>query len=334
MISALDIKGFKSIRELHLDCKRINLFIGEPNTGKSNILEALGFLSWCGRGGSLAEYVRLEQMRDLFYDGMATLGNWTLQLTVEGIKGPEPWSSVQAWYRHGAFEFGSDVQHRFFMTKCVPGPQSEPGSMQPQQRQYEFIRFYRFQTLEKYPSDETGFLLPPKGDNLVALLYSSKELRQMAADYFAPSGLTFVVKPHERVIELQKQADGVAVSIPYPNSSDTLQRMVFFMAAIESNKNATMVFEEPEAHAFPYYVKHLAERIALDENKNQYFIATHNPYLLASIWEKAAPDEVAIFATYYRDYETKVKPLTSDDMKWLFEADPFLGVSHLVEEAR
>ncbi len=41
MIEKLAIKNFKSIKELDIDCRRINLFIGEPNTGKSNILEAL-----------------------------------------------------------------------------------------------------------------------------------------------------------------------------------------------------------------------------------------------------------------------------------------------------
>ena len=45
MIKNLEIKNFKSIKHLKLDCKRINLFIGEPNTGKSNILETLGILS-------------------------------------------------------------------------------------------------------------------------------------------------------------------------------------------------------------------------------------------------------------------------------------------------
>ena len=103
--------------------------------------------------------------------------------------------------------------------------------------------------------------------------------------------------------------------------------------AIESNKDSSLVFEEPEAHAFPYYTKHLGERLASDENKNQYFIATYNPYLLSAIWEKAKEGDVAVFATYYRNYETRVKPLTSEDMGWLFEADPFLGVSHLVEDA-
>ena len=31
MIAKLSIANFKSIRQLDLDCKRINLFIGEPN---------------------------------------------------------------------------------------------------------------------------------------------------------------------------------------------------------------------------------------------------------------------------------------------------------------
>jgi AAA15 family ATPase/GTPase len=32
-----------SIRELDLDCRRMNVFIGEPNAEKTNIMEAL----WC-----------------------------------------------------------------------------------------------------------------------------------------------------------------------------------------------------------------------------------------------------------------------------------------------
>lgn len=35
----VEIKNFKSIKDLRLDCKRVNIFIGKPNVGKSNILE-------------------------------------------------------------------------------------------------------------------------------------------------------------------------------------------------------------------------------------------------------------------------------------------------------
>jgi len=41
MITELDIKNYKSIRELHLPLGRINVFIGENGAGKSNILEVI-----------------------------------------------------------------------------------------------------------------------------------------------------------------------------------------------------------------------------------------------------------------------------------------------------
>ncbi len=70
MITKLSIANFKSVRQLDIDCKKVNLFIGEPNTGKSNILEALGLLSWSGRPAQspLGDYVRFQAMQNLFYD--------------------------------------------------------------------------------------------------------------------------------------------------------------------------------------------------------------------------------------------------------------------------
>ncbi len=130
----------------------------------------------------------------------------------------------------------------------------------------------------------------------MALLYASKEMRRLAGEFFAPSGLLFVVKPHEHEIELQKQADGVAVSFPFFELFRHAAAHGFLHAAIESNRDATLVFEEPDAHAFPFFTKHLRERIALDANKNQYFIATHNPYLLTAIWEKAPAGERSPFS--------------------------------------
>ena len=41
-ISHVHINNFKSIKDVTLnDCRRINLFIGKPNVGKSNLLEAM-----------------------------------------------------------------------------------------------------------------------------------------------------------------------------------------------------------------------------------------------------------------------------------------------------
>src|SRR3972149_5291719 len=64
MLNHFGIKNFKSIKNLELNCKRINIFIGEPNTGKSNILEAIGLLSHISYG-YLANFVRRTTNKDL-----------------------------------------------------------------------------------------------------------------------------------------------------------------------------------------------------------------------------------------------------------------------------
>jgi AAA15 family ATPase/GTPase len=100
---------------------------------------------------------------------------------------------------------------------------------------------------------------------------------------------------------------------------------------MESNKNSTLTFEEPESFAFPYYTKYLGERIAFDET-NQYFISTHNPYLLLAILEKTPKDQVNVFATYLEDYETKVKALAEEEISILMDSDPFFNLNRFIEE--
>jgi AAA15 family ATPase/GTPase len=100
---------------------------------------------------------------------------------------------------------------------------------------------------------------------------------------------------------------------------------------MESNHNSTLIFEEPESFAFPYYTKYLGERIAFDKT-NQYFISTHNPYLLFAILEKTSKDAVNVFITYLKDYETKVKMLTDEEIPILMDADPFFNLGYFLEE--
>ena len=42
IINHIHISNFKSLKDVTLDqCRRINLIIGKPNVGKSNLLEAM-----------------------------------------------------------------------------------------------------------------------------------------------------------------------------------------------------------------------------------------------------------------------------------------------------
>ncbi|HTD95168.1 MAG TPA: AAA family ATPase, partial [Chitinophagaceae bacterium] len=69
-IENIEIKNFKSIRHQKIeDCKRINIFIGYPNVGKSNILEALSFFSIKMFDLSLPSLLRMDGNATLFFNG-------------------------------------------------------------------------------------------------------------------------------------------------------------------------------------------------------------------------------------------------------------------------
>jgi len=193
------------------------------------------------------------------------------------------------------------------------------------------IKLFRFKTLDKYESNQSESLRPPNGDNLFSVVISSTIFRETMMEFFRKYGLKLVMKPHEKVFELQKEVDNLVFSYPYTLTSDTLRRIIFYTMAIASNKDSVLVFEEPESHAFPYYTKYLGERIALDQT-NQFFIATHNPYLLSAIIEKARKEDVQVFITYFKDFQTQVKPLTTNQLSELMEADPFFNLDRFIEE--
>ncbi|MDL1956250.1 MAG: AAA family ATPase [Candidatus Desulfofervidus auxilii] len=321
MIKILEIDNFKSIKHLKLECKKINIFIGKPNTGKSNILETLGILSFGQYVNytELKDFVRFENMSNLFYDEDLERNikikpdNEILQINFvfdrEIFYCKTPFSSLECDYE------GKKINILHYTTNF---------------KKLHF-KFYRFAIKERFLRREFDFLLPPSGDNLLALLIARKELRKFVKDIFEEYGLRIVLKPQENKIEVQKEIEDIIISYPYSLVSDTLQRVVFHLLAIETNKNSIIVFEEPEAHAFPYYTKFLAERIALDKS-NQYFISTHNPYLLLSILEKAPKDDVRIFITYFEDYQTKVKNLSEEDIKEIMdmEIDIFFNIGRFL----
>jgi AAA15 family ATPase/GTPase len=160
---------------------------------------------------------------------------------------------------------------------------------------------------------------------------SHPKYREIVGWIFKSEGYKLVLKPTENTFEIQRDEGDIAISYPYAVLSDTLQRMIFYTMAIESNKDATLIFEEPESFAFPYYVKWLGEKIGYDKS-NQYFIATHNPYLLSAIVEKTPVSDLNVFITYKKNYQTRVVSLNSDQIADIMSWDPFLNLKQFIPE--
>ena len=336
MIQELEIHNFKSIKDLTLPCKRFNIFIGEPNTGKSNILEALGLLSFVGvwqyqENSKLHGFVRHERTSNLFYDD--EVGD-PLSIRANEL-------AIDFGYRDGGYNGRVTFQQNRRIDPLSTAISGDDYSIQhvgkiggyPGNAIWpETIKFYRFPLTDIHARSTKNFLLPPWGGNLPSLLLQNRELRNLVNLPFSTNGLRLGLRPQENRIEVIKQADDVIISYPYALASDTLKRITFYTAAIETNINSVIVLEEPEAHSFPGETKLLAEQIAMDENDNQYFIVTHNPYFLMPLLSKAPKDDIAIAIVYNEDYQTKVKSLDPEELPELFELDIFANLNRYIED--
>lgn len=345
MLDKLRIENFKSIKDLTVECKRINLFIGEPNSGKSNILEALGLLSWLNFAEvatsphepmdsrpltispqsyfpRLFDFIRFLGVQDLFRDGLI---DEQISITTTDEKKQ---IGIEMKIKAGSvvIESNGNKVHMNYKGDVIQGP--TPDSI----NSFSAIKFYRYLKQQlAYPHNAESFLLPPSGSNLFSLVMGEKRLREIMTNFYKESGLTLVLKPQDMAFEIQSQRENFVFSYPYISVSDTLQRIIFHIMAMESNKKSVLVFEEPESYAFPYFTKYLGERIAMyDDNANQYFISTHNPYLLQPILEKGDKDAINVFVTYREDYQTKIVRLTSEDISEILDSDPFFNLDRFI----
>jgi len=324
MIQTLEIQNFKSIRHLQMDCRRVNLFIGEPNTGKSNILEALGLFS-IPHTWEIQDFVRMESMDDLFYEhdiSQRVMVRYDggesseISLVADQETFPPQFLLLSPWGLRVYRSDGSIVK--------IESPVAEAPPLK--------IRFYRFSPGVVFGGQPAPFLLPPRGENLPQVLLTRKDLHRMASGFFKRFGLTLLVSLRRDKLEMMREREGEFITFPYSLASDTLQRQIFHLIAMETSQDAVLIFEEPEAHAFPLYTKYLAERVALDES-NQYFISTHNPYFLIPLVEKIHRTGIRVFVTYLWDGQTRVHPLAEEELRELLDLESglFFNLSLFVE---
>ncbi len=148
MITKLSVSNFKSVRQLDIECKKVNLFIGEPNTGKSNILEALALMSWASSNHNLGDYVRFDQAtQNLFYDGLV---DHEVRMSLSLSSGPSE-VGLHARFVNNHFELESQpsgtlatIDYQGFIT-------GRSGELPTGD-----IKFFRFKNLSKYNDPTPG----------------------------------------------------------------------------------------------------------------------------------------------------------------------------------
>lgn len=340
MFSRVSISNFKSIKRLEFEPRRVNVLIGEPNTGKSNVLEALSVfcVGIYKTPETLRDVLRFATLADLFYDR-------ELSENIVVITDNYPWT---LGFQAGVFRIHLETRPvvstqvaNLQPTKLVylldhQGVlQVAPGKAAPKGTSVniplgESVRYYRYRPLANFSQSEYGALEPPHGANLAAVLTTNKSLRRLVSDLFRARGFRLVINPERNELLLAKDVEDQLYQFSYPTISETLRRIVFYMAVFETNQNAILLLDEPEANTFPFYTTYLAERIALDET-NQYFLTTHNPYILGSIVAKTPARDLSVFVTTMESYQTRLTRVTDEGLSRIMEYGPdaFLNLDRL-----
>lgn len=311
-IDTVSIKNFKSIRDLLIKgCNRINLFIGKPNVGKSNILEALSTFSipFLRENSSrkLSHLIRLENETELFYNG--NIESDAIIETPAGISrlGFNPKEGLRA-----SINFFSDSWENLKIDDklVIKGISNHPFFEPP-------IKKYQYKHNIIYKKSHSKYLIPPFGNNLLSIIENYEDLKQQVISLFREYNLEIAFDKASQTIKvIQDKHDGLFL-IPYNSIADTLQRIIFYKASIVSTNNSILLFEEPEAHSFPPYMTHFTQEI-IHKRDNQYFIATHSPFILNDLLENAR-DELSVYMVDYKDRQTVVNHLTSAQLHEIFQ---------------
>lgn len=300
-VTSVSIKNFKSVKSVTLsDCRRINVLIGRPNVGKSNILEALALFDVPymvnSSNKSLKNLVRIENTADIFHNGASTA---PIEVTTD-------YSSLRASRsaNNGItvdITMQDEVSKYAFSSSLNLTTKKDPAIL-------PCVLAYFFPKRFVAESSNVGFLLPPSGANLMETVAGLPELKSNLAELFHGYGLKMMFDSGTQEIRAMRENGLDMFLVPFSALADSLQRLIFYRAAIESNQNKVICFEEPEAHTFPPYISNVVDDIIAGYS-NQFFITTHSPYVMSSLLESAGED-LAVYVVDMEDNATVVKRLT------------------------
>ncbi|MBD1421003.1 AAA family ATPase [Sphingobacterium chuzhouense] len=307
----ISISNFKSLKDCKItDCKRINLFIGRPNVGKSNILEALSSFSIPflkeNSSKALTQLIRLESETELFYNG-----NYNDPARIETNKGFVQFSYEKETGLQIKIDTGFDLGIYTIDDKLNVRYKRNDDYVSP-------IRKYSFQAHTQQRKTHSRYLIPPFGINMFNMIEKDEVLKKEISALFAEYRLSLVFDRASQSLKIMQAEDANEIFlVPYNSIADTLQRIIFFKTAVASNNDCVLLFEEPEAHSFPPYMTHITQEMIHKED-NQYFVATHSPFILNDFLENSR-EELAVYMVHYENHETRLRRLADSELHDIYQ---------------
>ena len=324
-IGHLRISRFKSIRQLDLACRKVNVFIGPPDSGKTNVLEALNFLSRLAWRQPIDGSLRLTQDPGLdalffeqFFDQPLSIEVDHIKVTAQ-LSGAERRMKIRLLVGEndnggGEIEFGQPLQTAIAL-------------LQP-------VRYYAYAGAERWqyttnPLQDGTIIATPSGENLTYVARHTKAVYDFLKEVVSTLEWKVRFDQVSKRFRLSEVRDDDIVDYNIELLSDSIKRFFFFGSILLTSTNAVLVFDEPDVQAFPPYPKELGRLIAEDQ-QNQFFLTTHNPYILSELVEKTPTQDLAIFVCRRRaEHGTELHMLDDSQVKQIIDwgSDTFFNLT-------
>ena len=343
-VDNIRIRGFKSIRDLEVELRPVNVLVGANGSGKSNFIGAFPFLREI-RSGRLQSYVTQAGGADrvlhfgsantpeagIHISFMNQVNQYRIGLTPTADDRISPTNEfVYFWDKERGFEKPFE-QH-------LPGRAGEAGISESHLGIAQFVRGH-LDSWRLYHLHDTGFHSPMKktadvrdnrflrddGSNLAAFLHllsqkheSSYRLIRRTVQLAAPFFDDFIVLPQELnpdKIRLEWKHAGTDAYFDASSLSDgTLRFMALATLLLQpvDLRPSVILLDEPELGLHPYAIAILASLIKKASVDTQIIVATQSPILL----DYFEPEDLLV-ADRVKG-ETKLRRLDSEDLSvWL-----------------
>jgi len=348
-LDRIEVSGFKSIRELKLDLRSLNVLIGANGSGKSNFIEIFEVLNNVV-AGNFQLYVAVKGgANSLLYYGQKT----TEEVEIKLLYGPNaycctwvPAANDTLVFRNERIDyykpetspplsdFSASAGHK--ESRMSENAESLPDEMQSEVldslkswKVYHFHDTSQSATVKKARDINDNIYLRPDAGNLAAFLFL---LRKTKNEYYvairdtvrlvAPFFDDFLLRPrpeNENMIRLEwreKWSDYPFQA--YHLSDGTLRFICLASLLLQPEMPSTILIDEPELGLHPYAIVVLAALMKSVAKRTQLIVSTQS----VSLVNQFEAEDLLVVERKERDhkYETAIRRVDSEKLgAWLEE---------------
>lgn len=348
MIEYIKIQGFKSIKNLEIELKPINILIGANGSGKSNFISFFKLINAIANM-QLQRYLIEEDIDRLLYFGRKTTESLygKVIFSEDNIHNNAYYFSLLQDNTGGMFigtegsgyrvSYDDDIHNYFHKSNLSESKLIDS----TQHKRHRILNNYlaSFRIFHFHDTSKTSFLrkrcdisdnsyLKADGRNLPAMLYLLKEKHPIIFNRIekniisiAPYISKLILEPYNlnpTEIELRWVDTGDLESnfSAYQLSDGTLRFIALTVLLMQPNPPAVIIIDEPELGLHPFAITKLAGMIKLSSHKAQVIVATQSPGLISGF----LPEDIITVDKNKIENQTTFTRLRSDILNnWLEE---------------